>query len=369
MSTLPPGDVFSGLASAKVEDRDSATRMAIAMGNAVARKLLLWTEVPASNRARRLWTYTGSHLRRAEAAIRQPNNFALDHTGTLASALDALAIRHGVLVARELPDQVQNPVRLALPSTTLLGALDEACAQAGCRGGQRARGELIATAGTDPRYPSSYHGPSRVRAVEVRTVRTNDFATAIASTQVRLRADWEWPVTPLSSVVVKLADGASYEATPVGTVVNVGIVAELVAEVSPTAAAIQLSGTVSALFDGAYDEARLAVPGTLEMHGLTASASLLGDGCQLLLETHDPVRTRGDVAGLGVSPMILAIDADGEEGVPQVHRVRTANTTGAERWGLRNRDGFGTVTELRLRIAAPPVRATFPFTLPPIALP
>ena len=367
-TTLPPGDVFAGLASGRIEDRDSATRMAIAMGSAVARKLLLWDEAPASNRARRLWAYTGIHLRRAEEAIRQPRNFALDHAGTLASVLDALAARHGVLVARDLPDEAQRAVELALPSTTLLGALDDACIQAGCRGGQRARGELAATVGPEPRYPASYRGPSRVRATEVRSVRATDFQAATASTQVRLRADWEWPVTPLSSVLIELADGRSFEATPVGTVVNVGIVAELVVEV-PTAPAIEVSGRISALFDGAFTEVRMPVPGSIEVHGLTATASIQADGVQLLLETTDAIRTRGDIAGLGVSPMILAIADDGEEGVPQVHRVRTAGAPGHERWGIRNRDGFSTVVELRLRIAAPPTRATVPFALPPIALP
>jgi hypothetical protein len=64
-STLPPGDVFAGLRAESLETRDGATRMAITMGTAVARKLLLWEEAPLSNRARRLWAYTGVHLRRA----------------------------------------------------------------------------------------------------------------------------------------------------------------------------------------------------------------------------------------------------------------------------------------------------------------
>jgi hypothetical protein len=254
----------------------------------------------------------------------------------------------------------------------LLGALDEACARAGCRGGQRARGELAATAGAEPRYPAVYYGPLRVRVVEVRTVRTTDFATTQTTTQVRLRADWEWPITPLAAVAFKLdvdRDTRSYEATPVGTVVNVGIVAEIVVDVEP-ATPIVLAGSVSSMFDGTYEDVRLPVPGSIETHGLSATA-IAGsdDGCQLVLETRDPVRTRGEIASLGLSPMILAINADGEEGIPQVHRVRTVDKSGSERWGLRNRDGFGAIAEVRLRIATPPIRASFPFALPPIALP
>jgi len=369
-TTLPPGDVFGGLASPRIEDRDNATRLAVAMGTAVSQRLLQWDDAPPSNRARRLWAYMGIHLRRAEAAIRQPRSFDLRHEGTVASALEVLAHRHGVLVAKDLPAEAEAPVALALSSTTLLAALDEACGQASCRGGQRARGELAAHTGAEPRYPSAYHGPVRVRVIEIRTVRTTDFATSHASAQVRLRVDWEWPVTPLSSVAIQL-DGEPrvYEATPVGTVVNVGVVAELVVELEPRSPLV-IAGTVSSTFDGAYDDVRLTVPGSIEVHGLAASTVAGDGGCQLVLETRDPIRVRGDVGGLGLSPVVLAIDTHGEEGIPQVHRVRTVGgALGAERWGLKFRDGFGSIAELRLRVAAPPIRATFPFVVPPIVLP
>ena len=65
-TTLPPGDVFDGLAANNIEDRDAATRMAAALGVEVAPRLLLWDDAPPSNRARRLWAFMGIHLRRAE---------------------------------------------------------------------------------------------------------------------------------------------------------------------------------------------------------------------------------------------------------------------------------------------------------------
>ena len=95
---------------------------------------------------------------------------------------------------------------------------------------------------------------------------------------------------------------------------------------------------------------------------MTASSD--GDGCRLTIETTDPDRIRADVSDIGLSPMILAIATDGEESIPQIHRVRTVGSAaGSERWGLRFREGFGTIAELRLRIAAAPVRGTFAFTL------
>ncbi|MEO8703505.1 MAG: hypothetical protein ABI867_25885 [Kofleriaceae bacterium] len=368
-STMPPGDILAGLASPRLDERDAATRLAILMGTAVSPKLLLWDEAPPSNRARRLWAYMGVHLRRAETYIRQPRNFELRHSGTLATALEVLAKRHGVLVARDLPAEAQRSVSLALADTTLLGAIDAAALQAGCHAGQRARGELAITAGAEPRYPAIYTGPLRVRVVELRGVRSTDFVTAQASVQARLRLDWEWPIAPLSPVFVKLdADDRSYEATHVATPVNVGIVSELVVECAP-APWLALTGIATAMFDGTYDDVRLPVPGSIEMHGLTATAEATAEGCQLVLETHDPIRARGEVSGLGLSPMILAIAGD-EEGIPQVHRVRTVGgAPGSERWTLRNRDGFGTVTELRLRITAPPIRAAFPFALAPVQTP
>jgi hypothetical protein len=369
-STMPPGDLFAGLASPRLDERDSATRMALLMGTAISQRLLQWDEAPPSNRARRLWAYMGVHLRRAETYVRQPRNFDLRHDGTLASALEVIAKRHGVLVARDLPDEAQRKVSLALAGTTLLGALDAAALQAGCHGGQRARGELAVTAGAEPRYPAIYNGPLRMRAVEVTGTRSTDFAVAKATAHVRLRVEWEWPIAPLSPVFLKLdGDDRSHEAAQVTTPLAVGIVSELLAEL-PHAPWLAIAGTATAMFDGTFDDVRLPVPGTVEVHGLSATAETNADGCQLVLETRDPGRARGEVAGLGISPMILAINGEGEEGIPQVHRVRTVGgAPGAERWSLRNRDGFGAVTELHLRITAPPIRATFPFALAPIALP
>lgn len=363
-TTLPPGDVLAGLAAPRVEDRDAATRTAIAMGPAISSRLLLWEDAPASNRARRLWAYTGAQVRRTEAALRQPRGFDFDHDGTLAAALDALARRHGVLVARDLPPEAQRPVRCALRDVTLLGALDALCPQAGCQGGQRARGELAVTAGREPEYPTAYRGPMRVRAVEVRSTRSTDFAAVQASTQVRLRVDWEWPIHPISSVFLRL-DGAdvAHEAPVVANVGNVGMANEALVPASATGPLV-LAGTASAYFDGVFEEVRVPVPGEAVVHGVRMVAT--ADG-QLLLETTDPLRSRGDLAGLGVSAVLLAIADDGEEGVPQVNRVRNPATPHAERWGLRNREGFGALAELRIRVAAPPVKLSFPFVLPAIA--
>jgi hypothetical protein len=354
-TTLPPGDIFAGLASPRLEERDASSHLAILMGTALSQRLLLWDDAPPSNRARRLWTYLGAHLRRAEQYVRQPRNFELRHDGTLASVLGVLAARHGVLVARELPLEAQRPVKLALAETSLLGAIDAAALQAGCRAHQHARGELAVTAGAEPRYPACYLGPLRVRAVELRTIRTSDFVTARTSAHVRLRLDWEWPINPLAPLSVRIdGDERRFETTPANNVVSVGPVAEAVIELEGGPRPI--AGAIGGIFDGAFDEVRLAVPGTVELHGLSASAALTPDGVTLALDA--PHRSDG----LGLSPMVLAIAADGEEGIPHVHRVRTVNTT-SERWTLRNRDGFPAVRELRLRICAPAVRAAFPFAL------
>jgi len=369
-STLPPGDVFAGLASARVEDRDAATRMAILMGTAVAQKLLLWDSVPPSNRARRLWTFLGIHLRRAEDAARSPRVFDLRHAGTMRSLLDELARRAGVLVARELPVEATAAVEIDLARTTLLGAIDAGCAQARCRGGQRARGELVIHAEPEPAYPTAYSGPMRIRMIEIQSVRATDFTTSSARIQVRLRVEWEWPITPLSPLAIQIhGQDRQYEVTAVNNLVNVGMVAEVAVDVGvDPSQMLALSGTVTSLFEGAYDEIRLAIGAAVTSHGVTVTALDDGSGCQITIET-EPSRVRADITDVGVSPMILAITKDGEEGIPQVHRVRVAGASGAERWGLRFRDDFGTIAELRLRISAPPVRATFPFSLPATPLP
>jgi hypothetical protein len=132
-----------------------------------------------------------------------------------------------------------------------------------------------------------------------------------------------------------------------------------------------IDGTVIAMFDSAFDEISVPVPGAVEINQLQVTATATSEGPQLVLETHDPVRRRG-APGLGVSPLILAIATDGEEGVPQVNRVRTITDGGAaaaERWALRNRAGFGSIAELRLRVARTPARIAFPFSLPAIAIP
>lgn len=360
--TLPPGDALAGLAAPRLDDRDRATRIAITIGAAVAPKLLHWEDAPPSQRARRLWAYTAIHLRRAEAAIRDPRGFAIEHDGTLATALDAIAHRAGVRVARELPPEAARPVRLALSSTTVLGALDAACAQAGCRGAQRARGELAVAAGAHPPYPTAYAGPARLRVVELRHVRATDFATTTASAQLRLRVDWEWPVLPLSTIELRVdGDPRGHDAGELDRGPDVGVVSEATLEVTPSPA-LALTGTLTATLNAGYDELRVPVPGVAELHGLRAEVDDAGG--QLVLAPVAPGRPPGDA----VSSVILAIADDGSEGIPHVNRVRTLGG-GPERWGLRYRDGFGKVTELRLRIAAPPVRATLPFAVPSIALP
>src|SRR5688572_29259126 len=112
--TQPPGDVFAGLASQDLDECDAATRVAITQSTALGQRLLQWHDAPPSNRARRLWAYMGIHLRRGEAAIRAPRNFDLAHEGSLASLLDVLAQRHGVLVAKDLPEEAQKRVAITL---------------------------------------------------------------------------------------------------------------------------------------------------------------------------------------------------------------------------------------------------------------
>jgi hypothetical protein len=372
-TTLPPGDVFDGLAANHIEDRDAATRMAAALGVEVAPRLLLWDDAPPSNRARRLWAFMGIHLRRAEEVVRSPHAYDFEHAGTLRSLLHELARISGVLVARDLPVEADRPIALRLRGTTLLGVLDEACRQAGCHGGQRARGELVVHAGHEPPYPSAYAGPMRIRIVEIRSVRSTDFASAQAQTQVRLRVEWEWPTTPLSPLRIRLhGQERSYEVTAVTNLVNVGMVAEVAIDVQP-GSPLALAGTVSALFEGPYDEVRLGMGETDSAHGVSVTSippNPNEGGCQITIDTIDPKRIRPDITDLGLSPMILAIATSGEEGIPQVHRVRTMTSSpGSERWGLRFRDGFGAISELRLRIGAPPMRATFQFALPPVPLP
>ncbi|HEU0030124.1 MAG TPA: hypothetical protein VFQ53_05810 [Kofleriaceae bacterium] len=363
-----PDDLVAALAATRIEQRDAATRLLIAMGPEVAQRVLRWGDAPPSNRARRLWTYTGIHLRRAEVALRRTLAAPIEHAGTLASALDAIAAQRGVLVATDLPAEAQRPVSLALDDATLLSAADEAAAQAGCRIVQHARGELAVEAMPEPRYPAAYSGPMRIRVVELQTTRTSDFVATRTSTTARLRIDWEWPVSPLGSVAVQLADSSRvYEVAPVAAVVSVGTIAEVVVEL-PTRPRLAIAGDVHAEHDGEQQEVTLRVPGTTTAHGITVAAQLQ-DGCHLVVETQDPVRVTA--TGLhGLSPMILAIATTGEEGIPQVHRVRTTGSGAiTERWGLRFREGFGAVAELRLRISAPPSRATLPFVLPAIELP
>ncbi len=370
-STLPPGHVFEGLAAPATEDRDAATGMAIALGTALSSKLLIWDELTPSDRARRLWTFMGVHLKRGAEMIAEPRSFALQHTGTLRSLLEVLAYKHGVLCARELPPLVDRPVAIDMHDATLLSVLDEACVQASCRGGQQARGELVVHDEVEPRYPAAYSGPLRVRLIELRSTRSTDFSSTTVTTQARLRIEWEWPVGPVGPLSIRIhGNDRRYEASPVTNVVNIGMVAELVVDV-PNASPLALAGTVGAMFEGAYEEVRLPIGDSATVHGLAVTAVSIGDdgGAHITIETVDPARLAGTV-DLGLSPMILGIATNGEEGIPQIHRMRVATSAaGSERWGLRFRDGFGQLAELRLRVAAAPVRGKFSFALPPVALP
>lgn len=362
--------MFEGLASTSTTDRDAATRMAIALGTELSSRLLLWDEASPSNRARRLWTFMGVHLRRSDEMVRQPRSFDFEHQGTLKSLLEALAFKHGVLCARDLPSALlDKPVSLAIRDATLLGVLDAACAQAGCRGGQRARGELMIHDEREPAYPASYAGPMRVRLVELRGVRATDFASTTVTAQARLRIEWEWPVGPVGPLSIRVHGiDRRYEASPVTSVVHVGMVAEQLIDVPP-ASPLALAGTVSAMFEGAYDEVQLPIGDSVTRHGLSITAAGHEGGAHIAIETIDQDRLTGTV-DLGLSPMILGIATNGEEGIPQIHRMRVStDAPGSERWGLRFRDGFGAPAELRLRVAAPPTRGKFAFALPPIPLP
>ncbi len=369
-STLPPGDVFAALGASAVEDRDAATRMAIGLGADMGPRLLRWDDAPPSNRARRLWAFMGIHLRRAEEMIREPRGFDLEFVGPLRLLLEDLAQRHGVLVARELPALVDRPVSIALRNTTLLGALDEACGQVGCRGGQRARGELVVHDEAEPRYPAGYTGPVRVRLVELAAHRSTNFQTTTLASRARIRVEWEWPVAPVGPLSIRIhGDDRRYEASSVTNVVNVGMVAEQQLEL-PNVSPLALAGTVGAMFEGPYEEVRLPVGDAATVHGLSVTAVETSDGgVHIMIETVDPARLAGTV-DLGLSPMILAITRDGDEGIPQIHRMRVSTSApGSERWGLKFREGFGRVAELRLRVAALPVKGKFSFALPPVALP
>src|SRR5689334_7832663 len=164
----------------------------------------------------------GVQLRRGSEAVREPHGFDLEHTGTLRSLLETLANQHGVLVARELPAAADKPVAIALRGTTLLGALDEGCAQAGCRGSQRARGELIVHDGAEPKFPAAYAGPMRLRMTELTSSRSTDFATTSSAVRARLRIEWEWPVGPLGPLSISIhGDERHHEATSVTNVHHV----------------------------------------------------------------------------------------------------------------------------------------------------
>lgn len=362
-STLPPGDIFAGLASSRVEERDDATRMAIAMGPSVAPRLLKLIADSPEGRRRALWAYTGMHLRRAEAALRQAQRMHFQHTGTLATALASLGAFHGVPVA----EPIANPdgkVAIDMPNATLLAALDRVVEQAGCRAFQGVRGELVTQLGADPPYPTIYWGPLRVRVTEIRNTRFTDFAHSQESTQLRLRLDWEWPIAPVSSLRVHVDHATRVDLpTPIG-----GAASEAIVEMpAARGGKVSVSGKVTAAFDGPFEDVRLPVPGTVEVHGLAATARP-GDegGCLLTVEARDPIRAR-DAGVVGLSPVILALSASGEESLPHVHRVRTmGSAAGAERWGLQVREGFGPVVELRLRIAARPTKSSFAFVLPPL---
>ena len=362
--------LFDGLANAQTEVRDAATRQAIELGTDQASQLLLWEALSPSDRARRLWTFMGVHLRRGTEMVASPRAFSLSHRGTLHSLLEVLARRHGVLVARELPTVVDKPVAIDMQGASLLGVLDEACAQAGCRGGQRARGELIVHDEREPAYPAAYVGPLRVRMIELRSTRATDFAGTTVVAQARLRIEWEWPVGPVGPLEIRIHGvDRRYDVSSVTSVVNIGMVAELLVDLPAAIGPYKVAGTIGAMFEGAYEEVRLPIGASVTLHGLTVTAVAKGEGAHVQIETHDPVRLAGTV-DLGVSPMVLGIATNGEEGIPQIHRMRVStDAPGTERWGLRFRDGFGQLAEVRLRIAALPVHGTLEFALPPVSLP
>jgi hypothetical protein len=366
-NTLRSTDVLDALASPTVAERDDATRVAIATGGALGPRLLKLDGLPLPVRARRLWAYTGIHMRRGEDGLRRARRYDLRHRGTLRSALEILGITHGVPIAADLA-AADAPVALELTAATLLAALDAACAQAGCRGTQGVRGELTAQLGAEPRYPVCYSGPLRLRVVEMRVLRSTDFATTSATAQLRLRVDWEWPIEPVSPPMIKL-DGLgarAHDATPAGTG------SEIVVEIDVPSGPVVVGGLLAALFDGPFDEVALPVPGSIDVHGLAVAAAHDEGGVMLTLQARDAARARHDGGVIGLSPAVLAIAADGEETLPQVQRMRMVGMAGpavVERWRLRARDGMAAIRELRLRIAAPPVRVSFPISLPPIPMP
>ena len=348
MDTLNQTDVIAGLRSPRLVERDDATRLAILTGRVA--NLLDWEGASPSERARRQWTFLGVHLRRAEETLRAPRADPFRHVGTLASALEAIGALHGVPVGDIANGGAR--VQLDIPAATLLAAFDAACAQAGCVGAQGKRGDLVAIAGAPSRGPQTYLGPMRLRAVELRTIRASDFTATRATAQVRLGAGWAWPLEPIAPTVIDIA-GVRADGTDDFTL-------ELPEPTDP----IAIRGTLTATFDGPYTEAALVVPGALELHGLALRTELHDGGCTLHVEPREPARA----AWLGLSPVVLAVSATGDEAIPQLHRVRTLSTTN-ERWTLRPRDGFGAIAELRVRVAAPPVRRAFVFALPPTALP
>jgi hypothetical protein len=291
--------------------------------------------------------------------VRAPRAFDFEHAGTFASALAALARTVGVIVADNLENR-EAPVALALRETTLLAAFDEACRQAGCTGRQGLYGELAARAEREPPYPTAYVGPMRLRVVEMRSQRTTDFCTSTSSTQLRIRIDWEWPVNPASIAHLQIEGARVHEPTVIDRAI------EILVEV-PDASPGQIAGTVIADFDRPFDELRLPVPGSTEAHGIELSATPGSPrGCQISLAVRDGERARH---GLEVSPVVLAIAADGDEEVPYLERLRSFASSGnAERWVLRPRDELGPIVETRLRVGAHPEKRRFVFALPRIKI-
>lgn len=347
-STLRPLDLVEALDAPALVDRDAATRRAIVMGRMLARKVINWPEgTDANRRARRGWTYTGMHLRAAEELDEKTFDFA--HTGTVASALDAFAIRAGVLVAKDIAC-ADVPISLALTGTTQLGVLDAIAAQAGCRVTQTRRGEPTTEAGEAIGYPTAYAGPMRVRVVGMQLVRATDFSSTTEVLRATLRVDWQWPYAPTAPIAISIANATCGEPTIAGK-----REAEVIVELDD-AKRPRLVGNVGGLFDGAFSEVAVPVPGSITQHGVTITSTRgASGGCDLAINSPD---------GNTVSSVTLAISTTDEEAVPHVHTMRTFTERGiAERWLLRPRDGFGDIREVRVRIAAPARAATFSFAL------
>jgi hypothetical protein len=360
--TLPPGDLVAALASTSIAERDEATRVAIAMGIGVAPRLLQWDAgSPPAAKARRLWTFIGIHLRYGDELLRgAPAIASYRHTGTLGSALAALAAKRGVVAVENL-DGAHVPAALELAdAATTLRVFDELCRQANVTGAF-ARGEFSTRNAPQPPYPVAYRGPLRVRVVEVRSTRVTDFVIAHATVQARLRVDWEWPISPSYGIVATI-DGARRVDPAVAVD---GGSDEIVAELTPSNNAIAVSGTITGAFSTGYDEVRLPVPGTVERDGLLVTAGVVDGSTQIVLEAQTPARYRADAGVLGVSSLVLAITAAGEEAAPGIHRVRSIGTRAIERWSLHPRADLAPITELRLRIAAVPARHAFGFAIPP----